>query len=189
MVFDDLVKDNIILNEVNITVNFIKDLVKKGEKSFAPLVRIKAVDKDFKITDIIVSLTDIPEDSNERHYMMNQLGRQCISQGYIPILITFHCESWMLVVDEDTRLGLPIRDHSERIEVIQVTTLAINRKACGRIFEMRRKEDDSLILFPYKEEEYMKVSSIDDEDDCIIVPYLLTNFFAGAHEEYFKRFT
>lgn len=178
-----LLKDDEIAEDVRNTVEFVKGLAAQGEDAFTPMLRVTALDTNGNLNELIIAITEMPEESSERHELMASLGAKCVQDGFMPIAATFYSEAWLASVEEGEVSNCRPSEHPERVEILMITCMTLNQKVCYSHLEMRRREGQTMLLVPYEgKEEISPVFSLNDtgEGKTIITPIILMEFFKGV---------
>lgn len=172
-----LLTDDQIQTNVNRTVEFLHDLTNAGHTGFSPMLKVIGLNKDLTTSEITIGLPDMPETFNGRAEMMFQLGVSILKQGYIPLAAIFHSEAWMSILDKDENITCMPSEDPNKIEVVLVNCVTLDRKTCSSTLEIRRAEEN-ITLVPYGPQ--ADIIDCLDGNSLQIESNLLANFYYGV---------
>lgn len=184
----EFLKNNEIINLVKFNVHFLNKLAKEGNKCFIPLMTIIASNKfkNLKKTIVQISIPEIPESTEKKHEIMFKIGQEVAEKGFLPLAVIFNCEGWMSTFNNKNEI-IPPSLNPEKTEVIIVTCLTIDKKACSICLQIRRKFEGDVVLVPFKHKEYTVIDLKQSKNPEILEPYILYPFYQGVISNIIKE--
>lgn len=118
----------------------VLQLAQEGEKQIRPFIDVLMAPDDHTV----VQLDTIPGEYDDKTRMMRYLGQAMTGLGIVPEVVLMCTEAWMSL-----HINRRPSTDPDRIECVVVSGLARDGRACGCVYELRRKGGQRLVLIPH----------------------------------------
>jgi hypothetical protein len=147
-------------------------------KGIAPMIKIYGIQNDGTRRTLIVSLSEIPEDSRLKHGMVHVMGRQFAQRegSVMPLALTLVTEAWVASQAPDAKEYVMPRDNPDRVEAAIITMMTFDGRTALRGYALRRRTDETVVLIP---KPMMKYEIKEYQENVACTAPLLKEFFMG----------